>query len=210
MITKLTGILDENATSSVVIDVGGVGYFVHVSEKTSKELPKLQERITLFITHIIRQDDQMLCGFLKSIERQWFNLLITVQGVGPKVALSILSKLTSDEMTAYILKQSSKPFTEADGVGPKVANRIILELKNKIPVDESLMDRVTSQTRIDQVFVHNSLINDTVSALCNLGYSKNDVLSVVQKIIKENPALQTSDIIRLSLQKMAQNFTNKQ
>ncbi|CAO5677411.1 MAG: Holliday junction ATP-dependent DNA helicase RuvA [Holosporales bacterium] len=208
MIVKLTGILDETSSSSVVLDVQGVGYLIHVSEKTRQALPPLKERITLLICHIIRQDDQILCGFLKPIEKQWFELLITVQGVGIKVALSIMSKLSIDEMAAFILKQTPKAFTEADGVGPKVANRIVLELKNKIPTDTCLSDRVESQIKVDQILVQKSFVNDAISALCNLGYQKNDVTAIVQKIIKENTSIQMSDLVRVALQKIAQNITS--
>ncbi|MBP9753116.1 MAG: Holliday junction branch migration protein RuvA [Proteobacteria bacterium] len=203
MIVKLTGILDEKTSSSIVLDVHGVGYGILISEKTYIALSSVKERVTLLICHIIRQDDQLLCGFLTQIEKQWFELLITVQGVGIKVALSILSKLTADEMAAFILKQTPKPFTEADGVGPKVANRIVLELKNKIPTDTSLSDRLDSQIKVNHILNQNTLVQDAISALCNLGYQKNEVTAAVQKIVKSNPSIQTGDLVRLSLQQMA-------
>jgi Holliday junction DNA helicase RuvA len=206
MITKLTGILDEKSPTSVVIDVNGVGYIVYISKMTYQSLPQKNDKVVLYIQHIIRQEDQMLCGFTKPIEREWFNLLMTVQGVGAKVALSILSCLTTEEMAAHILKQYAKPFTEADGVGLKVANRIILELKNKIPVDESLDDRLMTQTRVEQIQTQNMVLNDTISALCNLGYSKVEVQKIVHAVMAEHPSAKMSELIRLSLQQIGRNI----
>lgn len=200
MITKLTGIIDSKENNVVVIDVQGVGYLVYASQKTLAEIPSEGAKSTLWIEHIIRQDDQMLCGFSHPLEREWFRLLMTVQGVGAKVALSILSKLSFDELTDCILRQHSKPLTVADGVGAKVASRITLELKGKAPYDHNYIAPTTVIAT-----AASSAASDALLALCQLGYNKNEANTVIQYVVSHHKDLPIGDIIRLSLQKISQS-----
>ncbi|CAO4837137.1 MAG: Holliday junction ATP-dependent DNA helicase RuvA [Holosporales bacterium] len=197
MITKLTGILDQKDNSSVVLDVNGVGYLVHISKKTYQALPPTGDQLILWIEHIIRQDDQVLYGFSHTLEREWFRVLMTVQGVGAKVALSILSAFSFDDLADHIIRQNSKPLTAADGVGPKVASRITLELKGKIPYDHGYTAPITNQV------VASSASNDALLALCQLGYNKNEATSAIQHVLAAHKDASTSDLIRLSLQRMS-------
>lgn len=199
MITKLTGTLDHFENSTVVLDVQGVGYLVHISKKTYQSLPPVGDKLALWIEHIIRQDDQVLYGFSHTLEREWFRVLMTVQGVGAKVALSILSAFSFNDLADHILRQNSKPLTAADGVGPKVASRITLELKSKIPYDHSYSAPIAADVTAS------TSANDALLALCQLGYLKNEALNAIQQVLSAHKDLTTSDLIRLSLQKISQS-----
>lgn len=202
MITKLTGLVDSKDTNTFVLDVNGVGYLVYASKKTIHQLPESQQQISILIDHIFRQDDQMLCGFLTSLERDWFRLLVSVQGVGTKVALSILSFLSPDEIADCVARQHANPFTQADGVGAKVAGRITLELKGKIPNVHSFVDSLNEKSN-SHFAAHNDAQQDAISALSNLGYTKTDTNIVVQKLIQKNPKSSTQDLIREGLKMLS-------
>lgn len=202
MITKLTGLVDSKDANTFVLDVNGVGYLIYASKKTTHQLPNSQQQISIFIEHIFRQDDQMLCGFLTTLERDWFRLLVSVQGVGTKVALSILSFLSPDEIADCIARQHSNPFTQADGVGAKVAGRITLELKGKIPSVHSFVDGLNDKS--DSRFAaHNYAQQDAISALSNLGYTKTDANIVVQNLVQKNPQSSTQDLVREGLKALS-------
>ncbi|MDP2194228.1 MAG: Holliday junction branch migration protein RuvA, partial [Alphaproteobacteria bacterium] len=177
----------------------------HASKKTIQELPPVGEKASLHIVHIFRQDDQLLCGFSTRLEREWFQLLISVQGVGVRVALSILSILSPDELADCIARQYPKPLTQAEGVGAKVANRITLELKGKIPTDHDFIDTINSKSH-SRFAIANHTLDDTISALLNLGYTKNDATQATQKAIADNPTAPTQDIIRQALKNLSQGI----
>ncbi len=205
MITKLTGLVDNKDAGTFVLDVNGVGYLVYASKKTITKLPDVQQKTSVLIEHIFRQDDQMLCGFLTVLERNWFRLLVSVQGVGTKVALSILSFLSPDEVADCIVRQDSKPFTQADGVGAKVAGRITLELKGKIPYEQSFVDGLNEKSK-SSFSAHNNEKQDAISALSNLGYAKSDANAVIISLIQQNPKASAQDLIREGLKALAQGY----
>lgn len=199
MIRKLTGIIDEKNLNTIIVDVNGVGYLVYVSKKTIQKLPDHKEKTSLLIEHVIKQDDQMLCGFFDNLERDWFNLLTSVQGVGVKVALSILSYLTTDEIADAIARQHAKAFTQADGVGAKVASRIMLELKSKIPESYSFVEGINHLTQRTT----ERKTDDALSALLNLGYVKSEATQAINLAYKQNQEATTQDLIRLGLQNLS-------
>ena len=203
MITKLTGFVDSKDDSTFVLDVNGVGYLVYASKKTTNKLSNAQQKTSILVEHIFRQDDQMLCGFLTELERDWFRLLVSVQGVGTKVALSILSFLSPDEIADCIVRQDSKPFTQADGVGAKVAGRITLELKGKIPNTQSFVDGLNEKSA-SSFSAHNNEKQDAISALSNLGYTKSDAHAIVTKLIHKSPKASAQDLIREGLKALSQ------
>jgi Holliday junction DNA helicase RuvA len=170
MISKLRGFLDTIDTQSLVIDVNGVGYSVSCSQNTLQSLPVLGESLVLYIETLMRAEQINLYGFLTDQERSIFKLLLTVQGVGGKVCLSLLSALTADQIFNAILTQDHVPLTQADGVGPKLAMRIVRELKDK--------------TGGQALFIpaSNSLHQEALSALLNLGYKRQEVLETLQNI----------------------------
>src|SRR5580698_3529512 len=133
MIGKLKGVIDSYGADSVILDVNGVGYLVHCSARTLQELPRTGEAATLSIETYVREDQIKLFGFLTDIEREWFRLLQTVQGVGAKVALSVLGTLNVADLATAVAMRDKAAITTAPGVGPKVAERIVTELKDKAP-----------------------------------------------------------------------------
>src|SRR5213082_4001628 len=133
MIGKLKGIIDSYGEDFIVLDVNGVGYLVHCSARTLQELPGTGQPATLSIETHVREDQIRLFGFLSDIEREWFRLLQTVQGVGAKVALSVLGTLPPSDLANAIALRDKTAVARTPGVGPKVAERIVTELKDKAP-----------------------------------------------------------------------------
>src|SRR6202171_1839534 len=133
MIGKLKGVIDSYGADPAILDVNGVGYQVHCSARTMQELPRAGEPATLSIETHVREDQIKLFGFLSDVEREWFRLLQTVQGVGVKVALSLLGTLKPSELASAIAMRDKAAITRAPGVGAKVAERIVTELKDKAP-----------------------------------------------------------------------------
>src|ERR671927_887118 len=133
MIGKLKGVVDSYGEDFVIVDIGGVGYEVHCSARTLQALPAAGEAATLSIETYVREDQIKLFGFMSDAEREWFRLLQTVQGVGAKVALSVLGTLKPAELATAIAMRDKAMVARTPGVGPKVAERIVSELKDKAP-----------------------------------------------------------------------------
>ncbi|MFZ1097231.1 MAG: Holliday junction branch migration protein RuvA, partial [Xanthobacteraceae bacterium] len=133
MIGKLKGVIDSYGEDCIILDVNGVGYRVHCSARTLQELPATGQPATLAIETHVREDQIRLFGFLTEVEREWFGLLQTVQGVGAKVALSVLGTLRPADLASAIAMRDKAMVARAPGVGPKVAERIVTELKDKAP-----------------------------------------------------------------------------
>src|SRR3954471_8701825 len=133
MIGKLRGIIDSYGEDYIIVDVSGVGYLVHCSARTLQALPAQGEAVTLAIETHVREDQIKLFGFTSDLEREWFRLLQTVQGVGTKVALAVLSTLKPGELATAIAMRDKAMVARTPGVGPKVAERIVSELKDKAP-----------------------------------------------------------------------------
>ncbi|MET0313638.1 MAG: Holliday junction branch migration protein RuvA [Hansschlegelia sp.] len=172
MIGKLTGIVDSVGVDWVIVDVGGVGYVVNCSSRTLSRLPKAGETARLSIETHVREDRIQLFGFMADLEREWFRLLNTVQGVGTKVALAVLSTLEAADLATAIALQDKTAIARAPGVGPKVAARIAAELKDKAPlfadVDPGLA-RIAGD--VAEAKGPATPVRDAVSALVNLGYA---------------------------------------
>lgn len=170
MFAKLKGILDSYAEDSLILDVGGVGYLVHASSRTLGALPSVGESIQLLIETQVREDAITLFGFLKPEEQRWFKLLLSVQGVGARIALALLSTLSPGELIAAVTHQDKAAVARANGVGPKLAQRIVIELKDKVG---SLGDDISSVGNAHPTStgaLAGSYQSDAVSALVNLGY----------------------------------------
>lgn len=165
MIAKLTGVLDESGADFAVIDAGGVGYLVHCSAKTLVALGARGERATVFTQLLVSETDQRLVGFASAAERDWFRLLSGVQGVGSKVALAILSALAPDELQRACAGGDSATVARAQGVGPKLATRIVNELKDKAGALPGL-----AATASLAAAPPGSPTADAASALQNLGF----------------------------------------
>ena len=176
MIARLKGLIDDMAEDHLVLDVGGVGYLVQCSARTLRQLPGRGEAIVLEIETHVREDHIHLFGFVEAVERDWFKLLQTVQGVGARVALGILSSVAVDEIGGAIAAQDHVPLTQASGVGPKLAKRIVTELKDKAPVPN--LGAVLSSVAAGDVRASGHQA-DAVSALINLGYGRSEAFSAV-------------------------------
>lgn len=200
MIARLSGILAESAEDHAVIDVGGVGYLVFCSARTLSRLPAIGEAARVVVETHVREDHIHLYGFIDAAERNWFRLLTTVQGVGARVALAILSVLTADELVQAIAAQDKAAVSRANGVGAKLAGRIVLELRDK--VGGMALGSVAALPERGRVAASGE---EAVSALVNLGYSRTDAFTAIARAgqrLGENAAL--DELIRVGLQDMAQ------
>ncbi len=205
MIAKLKGLVDSVGEDWAVIDVNGVGYLVFCSGKTLSKLPKVGEATSLLIETHVREDHIHLYGFGDAGERDWFKLLTTVQGVGAKVGLAILSALSAEDIVHAIAAQDKKALTRANGVGPKVATRILTELKDKaggIVLSEASSSAGGSSSAPSGGF--GGAPAEAASALVNLGYGRSDALAAVSKankILGGNGSL--DDLIREALKELS-------
>ncbi len=179
MIAKLTGVVDSKSADTAIVDVGGVGYQVFCSARSLNRLPTVGGAISLFIETHVREDHIHLYGFIDAAEREWFRLLTTVQGVGAKLALAILSVLSSGDLTQAILVQDKTSLTRASGVGPKLAARIVAELKDK--VGGIALGPVAAVAAAAEV---SGPVADAVSALVNLGYRRAEAFGAVAQASK--------------------------
>ena len=205
MIGKLKGTLDEIGDDHCTIDVHGVGYVAHCSVRTLAQLPGPGEAVTLFIETYVREDMIRLYGFQSALEREWFRLLMTnVQGVGAKVALAVLSTLSPPDLANAIALRDIATVSRAPGVGKKVAERIVTELKNKAP---AYAGEATGTIGLKQELgegVAAAPVTDAVSALVNLGYSRDIAANAVAAAIKSaGEGADSSKLIRLGLKELA-------
>ena len=222
MIASLTGILTLLGKSEIVLEVNGVGYLLHVSSKLITSLDEIGSELTLFTDLQIRDDKIVIYGFASSKDQNIFKLLQTVQGVGPRAALSILSTLNVDELILAISSGDKVMISRADGVGPKVAGRITTELVEKVSsFNNSLFNNsisknipVTLQEKLNNnknsdTSQFSVEVEDIISALVNLGYSRSEVFSVVIKIKKDfslnnkNKNFTVSQIVPIALKELS-------
>ena len=185
MIGKLRGVLDSYGEDFVVVDVNGVGYVVHCSARTLQGLPAPGETVTLAIETHVREDQIRLFGFQADVEREWFRLLQTVQGVGTKVALAILSTLRPADLATAIAMRDKAMITRAPGVGPKVAERIVTELKDKSPALAAVDPAVVRLTGAVEDRRAPRPVTDAVSALVNLGYGEPQAMAAVAAAVRD-------------------------
>ncbi len=204
MIAKLKGIVEEYGEDYVLLDVGGVCYQAFCSSRTLGALPKIGEEASLHIEMVVREDFIKLYGFALREEKLWFNLLCAVQGVGARVALAILSTLSLSEIASAIALQDKTMMSRPAGVGPKLAQRIVSELKGKVP-DLAMTgeEAISLQLAIGEGAISNN-ISDALSALNNLGYSSAQSSGILAKIVaKEGENIETAKLIRLALKELS-------
>jgi Holliday junction DNA helicase RuvA len=204
MIGKLSGVVDSLDEESLILDVNGVGYLVAASVRTLRSLPPLGEPAELLIETHVREDAIRLYGFLTAVERDWFRLLQSVQGVGAKVALGILGTLTPDALSTAIAKQDKAMMARAPGVGPKLAARLVLELKDKAPVLEAT-DFVGPDPSADNGWKLPKTAGDAILALIGLGYGRAQVAAAISKCsARLGLEADTAALIRAGLRELAQ------
>lgn len=208
MIGKLSGIVDSVASDHLILDVQGVGYSVFCSGRTLGNAHKGEPLSLLIDTHV-REDHIHLFGFASASEQQWFRLLTSVQGVGAKVGMAILAMCPADKLAFIIASQDKASITMADGVGPKLAVRILTELKDKaakIDLSASAAAKSSKVVAMDQQNSVPAVDNDAVSALVNLGYARADAYQAVMQAkakANDNEAGDVGAMIRLALKELS-------
>jgi Holliday junction DNA helicase RuvA len=204
MIGKLKGAVDSMEEESLILDVNGVGYLVSASARTLRALPAAGEPAELLIETHVREDAIRLYGFLTAAERDWFRLLQSVQGVGAKVALGILGALSAEALSAAIARQDKAMMARAPGVGPKLAARLVLELKDKAPSlavaafahPEATFERAPKLAKAAE---------DAILALVGLGYAQPQAAAAMARISAQlGPEAETAALVRAGLKELAQ------
>lgn len=199
MIAKLTGLVDSVCDGFLILDVNGVGYRVFCSANTIGKLPARGEVMSLLIETQVREEHIHLIGFADATEQQAFGLLSSVQGVGSRVALAILSALSPNDVQMAVMTGDAKAFTRATGVGPKLGLRIATELKGKT----GALGCNETMTVIGSTPAGNShVMTEAVSALVNLGYGRTEAGMTVATVLRANPDIPVADLIRLSLKEL--------
>jgi len=194
VIAMLTGIIDQTSADGIVLDVNGVGYLVFASSRSIAKAPARGEPMRLLIETHVREDHIHLYGFADESEREWFRLLTTVQGVGAKIGLALLSAAAPDQLAAAIAAQDRAALTEAEGVGPKLAQRILNELK----------DKVGALSLGPTIAAPKGAASEAVSALVNLGYPRNEAYGAVSSAARQLGTNASLDaLIRSGLKELA-------
>ena len=222
MIASLKGTLISIGKSDIVLEVNNVGYFLNVSSKLISSLGDLGSKLSLFTDLQIKDDKIIMYGFITSNDQNFFRLLQSVQGVGPRAALSILSTLSVDEIVLAISSGDKAMISRADGVGPKVAGRIATELLDKVSIfNSNISQDITFKQKIDKfqdklklesdevVDDYTIVVEDIISALVNLGFGRSEVFAVTMKIKKDfsinkkNKEFTLSNIVPLALKELS-------
>lgn len=192
MIAHLSGELASTGDRWVVIDIGGVGYRVQVTEPTMQDLVATEGRVMVHTYMVVRDDDIQLYGFSHPRERELFTILIGVTGIGPQTAMNILSRISFEDFAIAILNDDEKVLTRIPGIGPKSAKRLILELKDKMKKCAATLPGGRSRAEAC----------DAVSALVSLGFSEREAEEAVNAVIADLPAPTVQDLIRASLARL--------
>jgi len=205
MIAQLRGLIVEVGADAAILDVSGVGYRISITGKTQSRIALLSGEITLLTEMIVREDSMTLYGFLDAGERDAFTLLTTVQGVGAKAALAILSVLTPSDLSAAILSGDKAMVTRADGVGPKIAQRVVNELAEKIGKMPNIGGALAIGTDKDNAAgADDGVVADAISALVNLGYGRADAHAALMRARRNGATDDLSALIAAALQEMGQ------
>jgi Holliday junction DNA helicase RuvA len=223
MIGRISGRLDGRGPDHVLIDVRGVGYIVHVSERTLRAMPSVGEAVSLYTDLLVREDLLQLFGFPTMLEKEWHKLLMTVQGVGAKASMAILGTLGAEGVGRAITLGDARAVQAAPGVGPKLAQRVILELKAKAPgvmaqgvglshaagtedmvIEEAAPAAPRKAATIDEGAARRASASaDALSALVNLGYGQGDAAQAVAVVAGELPEGDAAALIRAALKVLA-------
>ncbi|WP_050528484.1 Holliday junction branch migration protein RuvA [Pseudorhodobacter aquimaris] len=223
MIGKIAGRLDYRGSDHVLVDVRGVGYIVHVSDRTLASMPAVGGAVALFTELLVREDLLQLFGFPTMLEKEWHRLLVTVQGVGAKAAMAILGTLGPEGVARAIALGDAKAIQAAPGVGPKIAQRVVLELKSKAPavmamganpastagaVEDDVIEPTSAPKKAakpdNSAAAGRAAANaEALSALINLGYAHGDAAQAVAQAAGEAPDAVTGTLIRAALKLLA-------
>ncbi|MFL2988197.1 MAG: Holliday junction branch migration protein RuvA [Candidatus Neomarinimicrobiota bacterium] len=188
MIVQITGILKSKSLNELIVDANGIGYLCNISTTTFNLLPEIENQFTILTYLHIMENKHTLYGFMEKEERQLFNLLISVSGIGPKIAIQLLSKTDNKQMSNMIVSGDVKMLSSLPGIGPKTAQRLIVELKDKFTFD----NHETIPT--DNSFSKNQ--QDAYNALLTLGYKSVDIQNKIQSLVNKNPNATTEELIK--------------
>jgi holliday junction DNA helicase RuvA len=216
MIGKISGRLEYRATDHVLIDVRGVGYLVYVSDRTMATLPPVGEAVALYTDLLVREDLLQLFGFTSLVEKEWHRLLMGVQGIGAKASTAILGALGADGVSRAIALGDWNAISKAKGVGPKTAQRVVIELKDKAPAvmamggtlakaiegDDEVIEP-TRAARAGPALKANQAQPEALSALANLGYAPGEAAGAVAEALGQEPDADTARLIRAALKLLA-------
>lgn len=196
MITYLHGILAKKSPTEIIVDVHGVGYSVNISLSTYEQLPEAEREVHILTYHHIREDAQLLYGFINDSEREMFKLLISVSGIGPKMAQTILSGVRPEELIRTISHNALSALTAIPGIGKKTAERMIVELKDKVAKiegTEKIIDLPTSSS---------SIRNEALTALLSLGFTREKAEQSLRNVLNEanGKSISVEELIKRALQ----------
>ena len=202
MYSYIRGTLADVEENLVVIEAGGVGYNIYTTGQTLDYLPTIGEELKLYTYLQVREDAMQLYGFLTKDDLKVFKLLLGVSGIGPKGALAILSVMSTDDLRFAVLGEDAKMIAKAPGIGAKTAQRLILELKDKLSLEEAFEQKLTNQSEKKLPNQTNGIKNDAIQALVALGYSSTEALKTVNAVeITEDSDVE--DILKAALKNMA-------
>ena len=220
MIGKLSGRIDYRSDDHILLDVRGVGYMVYCSDRTLAALPSVGEAVALYTDLVVREDLLQLFGFPTLVEKEWHRLLMSVQGIGAKASLSILGALGADGVSRAIALGDWNAIKAAKGIGPKTAQRVVIELKDKAPTVMAMAGHSATPAAVtDDVIevdapvpqpaptpqpmaLQSNAQADALSALQNLGYSPSEAAAAVAQVMADAPETDTSVVIRAALKLM--------
>ena len=221
MIGKLSGRIDYRTDDHILLDVRGVGYMVYCSDRTLAALPSVGEAVALYTDLVVREDLLQLFGFPTLVEKEWHRLLMSVQGIGAKASLSILGALGADGVSRAIALGDWNAIKAAKGIGPKTAQRVVIELKDKAPTVMAMAGQSATPAAVTDnvieadapapqpaptpkpVALQTNAQADALSALQNLGYSPSEAAAAVAQVMADAPETETSGVIRAALKLMA-------
>lgn len=202
MYAYIKGILAEITEDAIIVENQGIGYEIAVPGQVFDYLPSVGEEVKIYTYHYVREDAILLYGFLTKEDVRIFKMLIGVSGIGPKGALSILSVLSTDDLRFAILGDDAKAIAKAPGVGAKTAQRVIIELKDKLSLEDAFEQKLANQEQKAEVNPAVGVKNEAILALTSLGYSQSEALKVLQGI-EISPDDQVEDVLKMALKQMA-------
>lgn len=202
MYAYIKGILAEITEDAIIVENQGIGYEIAVPGQVFDYLPSVGEEVKIYTYHYVREDAILLYGFLTKEDVRIFKMLIGVSGIGPKGALAILSVLSTDDLRFAILGDDAKAIAKAPGVGAKTAQRVIIELKDKLSLEDAFEQKLANQAQKAELNPAVDVKNEAILALTSLGYSQSEALKVLQGI-EISPDDQVEDVLKMALKQMA-------
>lgn len=202
MYSYIKGELAEVNTDHIVIDVGGIGYMIYIPAQSLNYLPGIGEMLKVHTYLYMREDAMILYGFLTKDDLEMFKLLITVSGIGPKGGLAVLSTLSSDDLRFAVLSGDSKTISKAPGIGSKTAQRVIIDLKDKLSLEDAFEKKLEHENEKINVSSNSQVKNDAVMALNALGYSSTESLKAVSKV-EITDDMDVEDVLKAALKHMS-------